>query len=243
VHEAQLVENPPMRPFPSRLHRTVAPGVAAAIALAIAALAALVACTTGQKKQAAESAFDVMSERDQLETFEAIARMLDEHPERVDAMYAVVRRHAPMMNRFLDNAATDLEDPDLAWRAAVRVAAHPDSLVQALRATTDAVAKRPEARAAINRGIRDRAETMTDILTDEEATLGRVIEVSLRVLAKKPAARRGVLTAVSQHRAEILAFVKQDEPLAKAMTKELVSEAVKDKPLLQKVLKSLDVAE
>lgn len=215
------------------------------LALLVAAClgAALAACTTGQKKQAAETAFDAMSERERLGTFEAMARVLDENPGLVDRMYAVVRRHPATMNRFLDDTADDLTDPGLAWATGTRLAARPEALVTTLRATTDAVAKVPEARAAMNRAIGERAETMTDILTDDEKTLGKMIEVSLRVLERKPRARQATLAAVRAHRGEILAFVKADKQLAKAMTKELVSEAVEDKPLLQKVLRSLDVAE
>lgn len=215
------------------------------VALVVAALlgALLVACTTGQKKQAAETAFDAMSPKEQMEAIEAMARVLDENPELVDRMYVVIRKHEPTMNRFLDNTTADLRDPGLAWRTSSRLAARPESLIQTLRATTDAVAKSPEARKAMNQAIAERAETMVDILSDDDDTLGKMIEVSLRVLAKKPKARQRVLTAVREHRGEILAYVKQDKALAKAVTKELVSEAVEDKPLLQKVLKSLDVAE
>ncbi len=208
----------------------------------VASATVLFACSTGQKKQAAETALDAMSKDEQMESFEAMARVLDQHPELVDRMYLVVRRHEPTMNRFLDNTATDLRDPDLAWRTSTRLAARPDSLVEVLRSTTDAVAKSPDARVAMNRAVRDRAETMTDILADDEETLGRMIEVSLRVLAKKPKARQRVVRAMSEHRGQILDYVKEDPQLAKAMTKELVSEAVEDKPLLQKVLRSLDVA-
>ena len=224
--------------------RPIRPSLLAfALVLAACLGAALSACSIGQKKQAAESAFDAMSEQERLETFEAMARLLDENPAMVDRMYGVVRRHRPMMDRFLDNAANDLQDPELAWRTAERLAARPAALVVTLRAATDAVAKVPEARVAMNRAIRDRAETMTDILTDDDQTVGRMLEVALRVLAKKPRARQSALLAVRAHRGELLAFVKEDKQLAKAMTKELVSEAVEDKPLLQKVLRSLDVAE
>jgi hypothetical protein len=216
------------------------------LALALAALlgAFAVACTTGQKKDVANSAFDAMSEKEKMETFEAMARVLDENPGLVDRMYAAVRLHKPMMNRFLDNTAADLKtDPDLAWRVSTRIVADKPSLIMTLRTTTDVVAKDPGARQAMNKAISDRAETMVDILTDDDETLGRMIEVSLRVLAKKPKARQRVLTAVSEHRGQILSYVKQDKQLAKAMTKEFLSEAVEDKPLLQKVLRSLDVAE
>ncbi len=220
------------------------PPVNLVVSLALAMLSACgVACTTGQKKEAAETAFDAMSPKEQTDAIEAIARVLDENPELVDRMYLVIRRHQPTMNRFLDNTATDLRDPELAWRTSTRLAARPASLIQVLRSTTDAVAKSPEARRAMNQAVSERAETMVDILTDDDETLGRMLEVSLRVLAKKPKARQRVLTALREHRGEVLAYVKQDKALATAMTKELVSEAVEDKPLLQKVLKSLDLAE
>lgn len=211
--------------------------------LVAASFGALVAsCSVGAKKQATKTAFDAMSRDEQMETFEAMGRVLDEKPELVDRMYLVVRNHKPMMDRFLDDTTTDLRDPDLAWRVSVRLASKPESLIQVLRATTDAVDKSKEARVAMNSAISDRAETMVDILTDDEKTLGRMIEVSLRVLEKKPKARQRVVAAVGDHSAQIISFVKEDKPLAMAMTRELVTEAVQDKPLLAKVLRSLDVA-
>src|SRR4051794_27683332 len=42
-------------------------------------------------------------------SFEATLRVLDQHPEYVDELYRQTRQHPPTLNRFLANAARDLE--------------------------------------------------------------------------------------------------------------------------------------
>ena len=40
--------------------------------------------------------------------------MLDEHPEFVDEFYAEARKHPPLFDRFIMNAARDLKDKQFA---------------------------------------------------------------------------------------------------------------------------------
>jgi hypothetical protein len=200
-------------------------------------------CTVGQKKAATNTALDAMSKHDRLEMFEAMARVLDEQPELVDEMYAVVRKHDPTMNRFLDHTTSDLADEGLARRTAARLTSKPASLEQMLVQTTDTASPRPDARAAMNRAISARAEIMTDILTDDSKVLGRMIDASVKTLSKKPAARQSILSALHGHRGTVLAYVKRDKRLAKEMTAELIKEAVEDKPTLDKILRRLDIIE
>ena len=77
----------------------------------------------------------------------------------------------------------------------------------------DYIAKAPAARAAMNRAMISRAEEATEIITDDPATVGRILEAALHVLERKPQARRSAVLAVQKNRGRILAFVKEDPAL------------------------------
>lgn len=206
-------------------------------ALALVALAAATSgCSTTTKKSAAKSVLESRSPETRRDDFEATTRALDEKPELIDEFYAVARQHPITMERFLANAARDLKNPDLATLNAALLVKEPESLEEVLVTTVDAAVKEPKARLAIDRAVAKRAGKMVDILTDDPATLAKVTSTSLATLQKKPRARENVLAAVRQDRAQVVAFVKSDPELAKEMTEELLREAVKDKPTLDKLL-------
>ncbi|MDF2697358.1 MAG: hypothetical protein K0S65_5741 [Labilithrix sp.] len=195
-------------------------------------------CSTEGKKDIARSALESMGPEERRESFEATARVLDEQPALVDELYAVVRQHRPTMFRFLTNASRDLREPWLADMTAERLVEHPDSVERTLLSATDAIAREPKARKAMNRAVAQRADKTVDILTDDPDTLARVLAASLATIERKPRARENVLAAARQERQRIIAFVKSDPELSKELTEELLREAVKDKPALEKLLRA-----
>ncbi len=200
-----------------------------------------VACGVGTKREVAKTTLTSMSDTDRRETFEATARVLDEHPELVDELYAVTKQHDATMRRFLANAARDLREPGLSIATAEQLAAHPDSVEQTIVRATDFVAKNEPSRRAMGRAVASRADEMVDILTDDPDALSRVVTASLETLQKKPEARSAALLAVRKNRGRIVAFVKNDKTLAKEMTEELLRALVEDKPALEKALGALGV--
>jgi hypothetical protein len=209
------------------------------IAAALSAVA--LGCTTAGKKEVAKSAIESLSPKERRDSIEATARLLDENPQLVDELYSVVRHHPATMHRFLENAAPDLKEPWLSKAVAEVIVGHPESLEQTLVVVTDAVAREPKARAAINRGLARRAGTMVDIATDDRDALGPVVGAMLAIVEKKPSARRNILTAVRQERRRILAVIKNDPELVKELAEEFLREAVKDKPALEKMLRAAGV--
>ena len=205
------------------------------------AAAISVACGVGTKQEVAKTTLTSMSDSERRETFEATARVLDEHPELVDELYAVTRRHEATMRRFLANTSRDLHDPGLATATAELLAEHPDSVEQTMVRTTDAVAKNEASRHAMSRAIASRADETVDILTDDPEALSRVLTASLETLEKKPKARGAALVAVRKNRRRIVAFVKNDPALAKDMTEELLRALVEDEPALAKALEAIGV--
>lgn len=205
------------------------------------AAAMAVACGVGTKQEVAKTTLTSMSDSERRETFEATARVLDEHPELVDELYAVTKRHDATMRRFLANTSRDLRDPGLATATAELLAQHPDSVEQTMVRTTDSVAKNEASRHAMSRAIASRADETVDILTDDPDALSRVLTASLETLEKKPKARSAALVAVRKNRGRIVAFVKSDPALAKDMTEELLRALVEDKPALAKALEAIGV--
>jgi hypothetical protein len=207
-------------------------------AIAVLTLVATFGCSTEGKKNVVKSATESMTPEERRDTFEATARMLDEKPQLVDELYSVLHAHPATMQRFLANASRDLKEPWLASMTAELLAREPASVEQTLIASIDAIAKRPEARSAMRRAISRRASKTVDILTDDPNTLGGLLAASAKMVEEKPLARDNVLRAVQQQRRGILAFVKSDPELMKEMTEELLREAVKDKPALDKLLRA-----
>jgi hypothetical protein len=197
-----------------------------------------VGCTASQKKSVAKAAVKTMPAEDRRETFEATARLLDENPPLTREAYDVMKKHPQTMTRLMEMAMTDLENPEDAKNMAEMMSKHPAALEQTLKAMADAAAQSPEARAAINRGIAAKAPVMVDIVTDDPQAISKSLAAGMKVLEKKPKAKANVLAGVRANRAQIIAFVKNDKELAKEMTEELLREAVKDKPTLEKMLRA-----
>jgi len=216
--------------------RSVAVGFALGLAVAGAA-----ACGTGTKEEVAKTALDAMPKNERLDSFEATSRVLDEHPEFVDEFYSAARRHPALFDRFIMNAARDLKDEQYATITAKHLVANPDSLEKVLVTTMDFIAKAAAPRAAMNRAMISRAEEATDIITDDPATVARLVEAGLLIVEKKPQARRSAVLAVQKNRGRILAFVKEDPALSKELGEQVVREMVKDKPALEQALRAAKV--
>src|SRR3954471_18244030 len=100
-------------------------------------VAGAVACTTGAKKEATKTALDAMPRQERIDSFEATSRVLDQHPEYVDELYAAARHHGALLDRFLMNAARDLKERPMAELAAKHLVENPDSLEQTLVTSMD----------------------------------------------------------------------------------------------------------
>lgn len=193
-------------------------------------------CGVHGDKAVAKAAVDTSSESQRKQGFEATAQLLDERPELVDELYGVMRLHPKAMDRFLAFASTDLDQKWMAKNMAGYLAKNPAGVEEMLDASIPAVEKEPKARAAMNRALAKHANQTADILSDDPQALGRVIASLLTMTQKKPLARKNMMTAMHEDRAAIVAFVKEDKPLARAIAAEVLRESVKDKPTLEKVL-------
>ena len=215
-------------------------GIAAGFFLGLTAAFAL-ACGIEGKKEVAKTALDAMDEKGRADTFEGTLRVLDDHPDYIDQIYELTKKHPKVLDRIVADASVDLKDKPFAELAARHIVENPESLETVLVVTLPIIAKAPKARAAVNRALVVDAEVATDIATDDSATLSRLIEAALPTLEKKPSARKNVLAAVHKDRAKIIAFVKEDPQLAKELGEQLIRELVKDKPTIEKMLRAAKV--
>ncbi|MFO0742183.1 MAG: hypothetical protein U0270_40295 [Labilithrix sp.] len=197
---------------------------------------ALAACGVHTDKAVAKAAVNVSTESQRQDSFEATAQLLDEKPQLVDELYTVMRLHPKSLDRFMANASTDLDQKWIAKNMAGYLAKNPAGLEEVMNAAIPTIAKEPKARVALNKSLAASSDQTADILTDDAQAMAKVVKSLLAVTEKKPAARKNLITAVHADREAIVAFVRQDKALARAIAVEVLRESVKDKPTLEKVL-------
>jgi hypothetical protein len=137
------------------------------------ALAAVVACTVGQKRAAVGVATDDAGTR--REMFEATLRLLDENPTYVDEFFQLARAHPATLGRFLRNNARALDERWLAEATAEELVRAPAGLRQVMVATVDASADHPDARAALLGSMRDRAPALAELLLSDPDTMQQLM--------------------------------------------------------------------
>lgn len=193
-------------------------------------------CGVHEDKAVVKAAVDTSSKQQRHDSYEATAQLLDEKPELVDELYAVMRNHPKTMEAFLKDASGDLEQKWLAKAAGEYVAEHPPALEVVMGLSVPAIEQRPAARTAMNRALTTHAAQTADILTDDPQALAAMVKALLLVTEKKPAARKNLVKAVHEDRQAIVALVKEDKELTKAIAGDLLKEMIKDKPALEKAL-------
>jgi hypothetical protein len=180
----------------------------------VALSVSLVGCTPGAQKTVMSPAMS--SEHERATAFEAVARMLDEHPEWVDEMYVVMQRHPAAFHRILTDATRDLARPEAAAEVAGLLVENPEALRQVLIATLDS-ARDPASRKAIDAAVVERSTVMGDVLTDDEEAVHAMMIATVDGAKKKLPARRAMSRAIGE-RANTLGDVTTDSPAtARAM--------------------------
>lgn len=196
----------------------------------------VVACGVHTDKAVAKAAIDNSTTEQRKKAYEATAQILDEQPAAVDELYSVMRLHPKALDRFMADASTDLDQKWIAKNMAGYLTKNPAGLEEVLRAAIPAIEKEPKARVAMNKALAAHADRTADILTDDPQAMAKIIKSLLVMTEKKPTGRKNMITAIHEDREAIMAFVKEDKPLAKAIAVEFLRESVKDKPTLEKVL-------
>ena len=195
------------------------------------------ACGVGAEKSAIDAALEKPALRAQ--TFEATMRALDQHPDWVDELYRVARRHPPTMNRFVANDTRDLREKDLARTTAADLAENPASLERIFIETIDASHGHPEARAAIARAVAARHEALSAIVTDFPPALRETMNASVDDAAKKQPAREALLQSMRERSPEIASLIVNDPPTLKALVTAMAKASGGDAKAFLKTLEAL----
>jgi hypothetical protein len=157
----------------------------------------LLGCSAGAQKPAIASALDDPEMR--RESFEATLQVLDEHPEYVDDLFAVARRHPKTLDRFLHQTGRELEQDEFARFTAQRLVAHPEGLKRTLIAALDEASDDPVALRAMSEAMAERPQLAAIVVVQTDASLRRVLHALLLEVLKNPEARRAFLAGVSEN--------------------------------------------
>ncbi|HYX92762.1 MAG TPA: hypothetical protein VE782_14455 [Myxococcaceae bacterium] len=196
-------------------------------ALGAAALVWAACSTTVETKRAIlTKALDSPDERQGF--FEATLRILDEHPEYVDELFQLARKHPETFQRLLARTAAQLSDPQLAALTAEQLVQHPDSLYAVLVANLEAVADHPEAKKAIARAIEDRAPAAADAMISRPSAVRRISGEMMVQARKTPAAQDAFLASLRDRREVLAQQLASSPPTLLAMVSELLAIGARD---------------
>ena len=152
-------------------------------AFRIAACIVLLSCTTQQKAEVTDKAFDDTQRRHEL--FEATLRALDGHPDYVDEFFNQALKHKTM-DSFLVSTSRGLSDHAFARRVGEQLVAHPQGLRSILIETLEAARGKATAQQAIVEAVDQEAEITAAILVDHPPQLADVMKTLVKQLKAHP---------------------------------------------------------
>ncbi|MDQ2644493.1 MAG: hypothetical protein M3020_11795, partial [Myxococcota bacterium] len=176
--------------------------------LALAASVAALACAASSQKPAVDAALSNDALRS--ESLEATLRVLDQHPEYVDELFALTLKHPKTLDRFLQNTARELSDDALSRLTARRLADHPDGLRRIMVATLDEISDEPAPLAAVSESIRERPQIAAMVLVQREESVRRTLRALMGEVGKNRDARRWFLLGVQDNAVSMASVIAQD---------------------------------
>ena len=203
-------------------------------------VAALAGCGVSGKKAVLSTALDPHGQRDQY--LEATLRVLDEHPEYVDELFVKAKKHPKTLDRFLEAAARDLHEDELAKLTAAHLVRHPDGLERILVRTMDAAKDDPAARAAIAKAIEERSDVATDVITDNPAAVKASLAGTVDHIADKPESRVAFLVAMQDESPELARMLAHNPKTLRVILKAFLEVGIQgSKSLGADLMKELGV--
>ena len=172
-------------------------------------------CSVGAKQRLISTALSSDSARP--EYLEATLRVMDQHPGYVDELFQVARKHPRTMDRFLANAAADLDDPTLARQTAAHLARHPEAITEVFTRTLDEARDKTEVRDAIGAAIDARRDVAVQMITDDADRAEKLLDATVDRLPDSEAARQAFLQVMQTRAPELLALIADDPATLRAM--------------------------
>jgi hypothetical protein len=185
----------------------------------------LLACTPSQQKPVVATAID--SDEARATSFEATLRVLDEHPEYVDELFARSRHHPKTLDRLLYNSAQHLHEEELAHRAAVQLTGAPAGLKMTLIASLEKMQDQPAALEAGAAAIEERPQEAAHMLVQRERGIIRTVHALVIEIQKKPEAARAFRQALSENSDAVAAVITKDPELVGKMVASISKAGVK----------------
>jgi CRP-like cAMP-binding protein len=189
---------------------------------------AFVACRPNINTQKAvlEEVVDNPSARREL--FEATLRMLDEHPEYVDELFAQLLEHPPALNRFLAINASGLDDPQYASLMARHLVRHPEPLTEILIQALLAAKDKPESQRAMALAMERQPQLTARTMTSRTSTVSITTRALVDVLQANPEARNAFLEALRERKAQVAEVLLSDPDVLTALMGELAKRGAND---------------
>jgi hypothetical protein len=172
-------------------------------------------CSAGTQKPVISGAIEHDSAR--REAFEATLRVLDEHPEYVDEFFAAARHHPRTLDRFMKNAASELERDEFARLVAKRLTESPQGLKRVLIASLDEASDEPAALLAISEAMAERPQLAAIVVAQTDASLRRTLRALLLEVLKNPQARRAFLAGLAENSDPLAQIVAPNPEVLRAL--------------------------
>jgi hypothetical protein len=173
-----------------------------------------VGCSTGVKTRVMRTALDDRESRQ--EWLDATLRVLDENPEYVDEFYAQARSHRGTLDRFIENAARDLDQEWLATLTARHLANNPESLRRVLIAALDEARDDRAVRDAVAQAIAERQQTSQQITLENPELIQKSLAQTLEAARDDEPVRRAILSTLGENVELSAELISQDPELVYA---------------------------
>lgn len=195
------------------------------LSLKVACLAVFAfGCSASTEKPALQA---VLSNGDtRHETFEATLRVLDQHPEYVDELFQLARKHPSTLDRLLEDDAQALSDDDLARRTAADLAAHPEGLYRVMLKTLDAVAGNQLAMAAVAKALSERPQVAAMVMSQRQEAIILTFTALVKEVEKNGEARRAFLSGMEQNGDALARLLVANPRVLGALVKAMASAGV-----------------
>jgi hypothetical protein len=195
------------------------------VVLLVLAMFGACACSPTQQKPVIATVLD--SEDSRHTSFEATLRVLDQHPEYVDELFAQARRHPATLDRLLQDTAQHLDEPDLAKRTAVQLSAAPAGLKATLVASLDDMQDKPKALKAAAEAIESRPKETAHMLVQSDDAIRRTMHALVVEVHKTPESEAVFREALSQNSDALAAIITKDPELTGVLFKSIAKSGLK----------------
>lgn len=175
------------------------------------------------------------------ETFEAMLRVTDEHPEYVDELFTATLRHPVTLDRFLQNTAVGLKEERFARMTARRLSEQPEGLKLILITTLDAISDKPPSLDAASAAMQERPQVASMALVQREEAVRAVLHALVQEIQKDSRARRAFLLGVRDNSTGMArVIVASPETLAALLRGASEAGVTEGKKELEALIKALE---